>query len=97
MKELTPQQIQENWEKLRSLINETFAGERLDDLNKMYDYFEERMMLAPASGKEHFHNAHPGGYVEHVLHTIIHQLRFEFFFLIIIILIVYNGYQKYVN
>ena len=68
MKELTPQQIQENWEKLRSLINETFAGERLDDLNKMYDYFEERMMLAPASGKEHFHNAHPGGYVEHVLH-----------------------------
>ena len=26
MKELTPQQIQENWEKLRSLINETFAG-----------------------------------------------------------------------
>ena len=44
MKELTPQQIQENWEKLRSLINETFAGERLDDLNKMYDYFEERMM-----------------------------------------------------
>ena len=68
MKELTPQQIQENWEKLRSLINETFAGERLDDLNKMYDYFEERMMLAPASGKEHFHNAHAGGYVEHVLH-----------------------------
>ena len=68
MKELTPEQIQENWNKLRSLINDTFAGERLDNLNKMYDYFEERMCIAPASGKEHFHNAHPGGYVEHVLH-----------------------------
>ena len=68
MKELTPEQIQENWEKLRSLINETFVGERLDNLNKMYDYLEERMCIAPASGKEHFHNAHPGGYVEHVLH-----------------------------
>ena len=68
MKELTPEQIQENWEKLRSLINETFVGERLDNLNKMYDYFEERMCIAPASGKEHFHNAHAGGYVEHVLH-----------------------------
>ena len=34
----------------------------------MYDFFEERMCLAPASGREHFHNAHPGGYVEHVLH-----------------------------
>ena len=67
-KELTPQQIQENWEKLRSLINETFTDERLENLNKMYDYFEERMCLAPASGKEHFHNAHAGGYVEHVLH-----------------------------
>ena len=32
MKELTPEQIQENWNKLRSLINDTFAGERLDNI-----------------------------------------------------------------
>ena len=68
MKELTAEQIQENWSKLRSLMTDTFEGERLENLNKMYDYFEERMCLAPASGKEHFHNAHAGGYVEHVLH-----------------------------
>ena len=36
----------------------------------MYDYFEERMVLAPASGKEHFHNAMVGGYVSHVIHVI---------------------------
>ena len=70
MKELTPEQIQENWNKLRELITNTFEGERLEKLNKMYDYFEDRMCLAPASGKEHFHNAHVGGYVEHVLHVI---------------------------
>ncbi len=68
MKELTAEQIQENWSKLRSLMTDTFEGERLENLNKMYDYFEERMCIAPASGKEHFHNAHAGGYVEHVLH-----------------------------
>ena len=70
MKELTPEQIQKNWEQLRNLITNTFDGERLERLNKMYDHFEDRMCLAPASGREHFHNAHVGGYVEHVLHVI---------------------------
>ena len=70
MKELTPEQIQKNWNQLRQLINDTFKGERLDKLNHMYDYFEARMCVAPASGKEHYHNAHVGGYVEHVLHVI---------------------------
>ena len=69
MKQLTPDQIQENWQQLRDLITDTFEGERLEKLNEMYDYFEDRMIIAPASGKEHFHNAHVGGYVEHVLHV----------------------------
>ena len=63
MKELTPEQIQKNWEQLRNLITNTFEGERLEKLNKMYDYFEDRMVMAPASGKEHYHNAMVGGYV----------------------------------
>ena len=69
MKQLTPDQIQENWQQLRDLITDTFEGERLEKLNEMYDYFEDRMIIAPASGKEHYHNAHVGGYVEHVLHV----------------------------
>ena len=76
MKELTPKQIQYNWEQLRSLINNTFGGERLEKLNKMYDHFEDRMCVAPASGTEHFHNAHVGGYVEHVLHVVDLALKF---------------------
>ena len=69
MKELTPEQIQENWKQLIQLVEDNFTGERLEKLLKMYDYFEERMCMAPASGKEHFHNAHAGGYVEHVIHV----------------------------
>ena len=70
MKELTPEQIENNWHDLIDLVNTTFEGERLDKLIEMYDYFEERMCLAPASGKEHYHNCYVGGYVEHVLHVV---------------------------
>tara|TARA_B100000287_G_scaffold381900_1_gene386609 strand:+ start:752 stop:1255 length:504 start_codon:yes stop_codon:yes gene_type:complete len=70
MKQLNEQQIQDNWKELRGIINDTFSGDRLEKLNKMYDYFETRMCMAPASGKAHFHNAMVGGYVEHILHVV---------------------------
>ena len=70
MKQLNEQQIQDNWLELRGIINNTFSGERLEKLNKMYDYFEDRMVVAPASGRAHFHNAMVGGYVEHILHIV---------------------------
>ena len=69
MKQLTAEQLEANWYKLRDLITESFEGERLEKLNEMYDYFEDRMVMAPASGKEHYHNAFVGGYVDHVLHV----------------------------
>ena len=77
MKELTPEQIQENWKQLIQLVEDNFTGERLEKLLKMYDYFEERMCMAPASGKEHFHNAHAGGYVEHVIHVTTSALKIK--------------------
>ena len=76
-KELTPEQIQENWKQLIQLVEDNFTGERLEKLLKMYDYFEERMCMAPASGKEHFHNAHAGGYVEHVIHVTTSALKIK--------------------
>jgi|TARA_R110002096_G_scaffold206162_1_gene392247 hypothetical protein len=76
-KELTPEQIQENWKQLIQLVEDNFTGERLEKLLKMYDYFEERMCMAPASGKEHFHNAHAGGYVEHVIHVTTSALQIK--------------------
>ena len=70
MKQLTEQQITDNWKDLRTIINNTFSGDRLENLNQMYDYFEDRMCMAPASGREHYHNAMVGGYVEHILHVV---------------------------
>ena len=36
----------------------------------MYDDLEDRMVVAPASSVEHYHNSKVGGYVEHILHVI---------------------------
>ena len=69
MKQLTEQQIVDNWNKLIQLIENTFDGERKEKLLEMYKYFEDRMSIAPASGKAAYHNAMVGGYVEHVLHV----------------------------
>ena len=81
MKELTPEQLQDNWNKLIQLIKDTFPEDYPDDrrgkLLKMYHHFEERMMFAPASGKEHFHNCHAGGYVEHVMHVTTFALQIK--------------------
>ena len=70
MKQLTEQQIVDNWNKLIQLIENTFDGERKEKLLEMYKYFENRMSVAPASARAHYHNAMVGGYVDHVLHVI---------------------------
>ena len=44
---LDENQIKENYEKFRKLINQTFKGERLEALNKMYDHLEDRIILTP--------------------------------------------------
>ena len=63
---LDENKIKENYEKFRKLINQTFTGERLEKLNKMYDELEDRIILTPASSTEHFHND-IGGYIDHIL------------------------------
>ena len=76
MIELTPEQLQSNWDKLIELIEETFEGERKEKLLEMYNHFEDRMMLAPASGQEHFHNCFPGVYVDHILNIVHYSKEF---------------------
>jgi len=67
---LTAEQIQENWIKLIDTITNNFSGERCDNLITMYESFKDRILTAPASGIEHFHNCFPGGYLDHVLRVI---------------------------
>ena len=69
MKQLTEEQVLKNWTRFYNLIESTFTGERKDNLLKIADTFQDRILLAPASSKEHYHGAHPGGYIEHVLNV----------------------------
>jgi len=69
MRQLSEEKILANWNRLMKLIEDTFDEERKDNLLEMYKYFEDRMSVAPASGKAAYHNAMVGGYVDHVLHV----------------------------
>ena len=70
MKELTQEQLLENYQKLLSVVEEHFEGERKEKLLEMYKFFEDRIVVAPASGKPNYHYCFVGGYVEHVLHIV---------------------------
>jgi len=63
---LEANQIKENWENFREEINLQFPT-RAKQINKMYDDFEERIAMMPASSIAHYHNAFAGGYIDHVL------------------------------
>jgi len=60
------EQIQKNWEKHLAIIEKFISEDRKEQVLLMVEALEEKMVLAPASGKSHFHNAFPGGYIDHV-------------------------------
>ena len=63
---LTADQIQNNWEIFIGNINAYISSPRKEKLIEFYEKYEERIMLMPAAHKKEYHNAFPGGYVEHV-------------------------------
>ena len=58
--------IQENYNKFMAYIE---ADERADKLKEMYEVLNDQLLIAPASGRTYYHNAFPGGYLDHVLHV----------------------------
>ena len=65
---LTPEQIEQNWKRYRSLCEKT--GARRPALAKMLDDLEDRLCLCPASSKRDYHGAFPGGLVDHSLRVL---------------------------
>ena len=57
-------------EKLITIAKENFSEDRFGKLEKMYEQFADRILVAPASGKVHYHNCYPGGYLDHI-HNVI--------------------------
>jgi len=63
---LPAEQIQSNWEKMLGYINTYISNPRREKLLNFYNKFEDRIIMMPASHKKEYHNAFPGGYVDHV-------------------------------
>ena len=61
---LDENKIKEDYDRFMSLIDE---DDRSENLKRMYEDFEQELAAAPASAVQHFHNAFPGGYLDHVL------------------------------
>jgi hypothetical protein len=61
---LDENKIKEDYDRFMSLIDE---DDRSENLKRMYEDFEQELATAPASAVQHFHNAFPGGYLDHVL------------------------------
>lgn len=69
--QLTADQIKSNYDEFIHLIETEFASSpRKTAIQRMYQDYQDQMVLAPASAIEHFHNAIPGGYVDHVLRVV---------------------------
>jgi len=60
----TEEKIQEDYDKFMKIID---SDPRAPQLHVLYDVLQDQLSLAPASGKSYFHNAFPGGYLDHVL------------------------------
>ena len=72
---LTAQQISQNWDTLMSRIDSYIAEPRRTQLKDFYSKFQERIIMMPASYKKEYHNAFPGGYVDHVIRVIDSALK----------------------
>ena len=63
---LSAEQIQSNWEEFLEYINIYISSPRKEKVLAFYKKFEDEIVLMPASHKVAYHNAFPGGYIDHV-------------------------------
>tara|TARA_R100001377_G_scaffold84777_2_gene69119 strand:- start:19 stop:813 length:795 start_codon:yes stop_codon:yes gene_type:complete len=61
------EQIKINFETFNGVLEANFKDKRLKKLKILTETLKERMMFAPASTKDWFNNAFPGGYLDHIL------------------------------
>lgn len=79
MRNYTAEQLGENYDKFIESLKVVFSGERLDKLLHMYSENElgTELVVAPASGKLHFHSAYVGGYIDHVINVVRNAARMK--------------------
>jgi hypothetical protein len=72
---LTAEQIKSNWDFLMKLIDDHIEEPRRTQLKEFYNKYQERIIMMPASYKKEYHNAFPGGYVDHVIRVIVGAIK----------------------
>jgi hypothetical protein len=63
---LSAEQIQANLERFYTIIEKYISEPRTTKLLALYQSQEDNLAFAPASSRASYHNAFPGGYVDHV-------------------------------
>ena len=74
---LTAEQIQGNWDQFLNNINQYISSPRKEKLLAFYKKYEDRLILMPAAHKKEYHNAFPGGYIEHVNRVVDAAIKFH--------------------
>lgn len=73
---LSAEKIEADWNRHMVLIDKFISEPRKAQVQKMYLELEDLIITAPASGNTSFHNAFPGGYINHVNRVV--GLSFQF-------------------
>jgi len=60
------EQIKSNFDKHLRIVDSYISSPRKEQAVEMINQFSENYIFAPASSKSWYHNAFPGGYVDHV-------------------------------
>jgi len=68
--QLNAEQIKGNWDILMSRIDTYISEPRRTQVKEFYSKYQERIIMMPAAHKKEYHNAFPGGYVDHVIRVI---------------------------
>lgn len=58
------EKIEQDYNKLMEYLQ---ADPRWEQLKPLYDALHDELLVAPASGRTYYHNAFPGGYLDHIL------------------------------
>ena len=72
---LTAEQIEVNWRIFLDYIERYISSPRKQQLLDFYKKHEDELILMPASHKRAYHNAIPGGYIDHVTRVVDCALR----------------------
>lgn len=79
----TQQELQTNYDRFIGIIKKYFTGERLEKLLHMYSMEElgGNLAVSPASGSKHYHNAHVGGYIDHIFNVCKNSMKMKELFI----------------